>query len=139
MAAFDFAADTLDTFLERVAAHEAAPGGGAVAAVAAALAAGLVGMVARFSGGEMPDAPAIADEADRLRQLALQLAGQDAGAYQAVLAARRMPKESPDRADRLRRAVERAAEVPLSIADAAATAATLGARLAREGNANLQG
>src|SRR4051812_46699650 len=107
MAGFDFAADTLGGFLDRVAAHESAPGGGAAAAVSAALAAGLVGMVARFSGAEVPDADAIAGEADRLRRLALQLAGQDADAYQAVLAVVRLPKQSPDRADRLRGAVER--------------------------------
>ena len=139
MVGFDFAADTLERFLERLAAHEPAPGGGAAAAVSVALAAGLVGMAARFSGAEMPEAPAIAEEADRLRQTALQLAGQDADAYQAVLAVRRLPKESPERAERLHRAVERAAEVPLAIAAAAATAATLGSRLAREGNANLHG
>ena len=139
MADSDFTGDTLGGFLERVASHDPAPGGGAAAAVSAALAAGLVAMVARFSVSEVPDAPEVAGEADRLRHEALRLAGQDAEAYRAVLGASRLPKDSPDRPGRIHSAIEDAADVPLRIAATAARIATLGSRLAWEGNPNLQG
>lgn len=139
MAGFDFARQPLGEFLERVASSEPAPGGGAAAAVSAALAAGLVGMVARFSEAEVADAPDIRDEADRLREVALGLAPQDAEAYGAVLGALRLPKGSADRPERLRTALEHAADIPLAIAEAAANTAALASRLARDGNANLHG
>lgn len=139
MADFDFTADTLAGFLDQLASQDPAPGGGAAAAVSAALAAGLVAMVARFSVSEVPDAPEVAGEADRLRHEALRLAGQDAEAYRAVLGAFRLPEDSPHRSGRIGTALEGAADVPLRIAATAARTATLGSRLAREGNANLHG
>ena len=139
MGGFDFAGETLGGFLERVASSDPAPGGGAAAAVSVALAAGLVGMAARFSDAQVADASGIADEADRLRQEAVDLAAQDADAYGEVLSAFRLPKTSPERPGRLHTALERAAEVPLAVAEAAATTAALAARLAREGNPNLHG
>src|SRR5262245_52286254 len=139
MAGRDFTGETLGGFLDRVAAREPAPGGGAAAAVAVALAAGLAAMAARFSGADLPDAPAVAEQADRLRGAALALAGEDAAAYAAVLDALRLPTTADERAVRLRQVLERATEVPLAIAEAAADTATLAARLATGGNVNLHG
>lgn len=139
MAGFDFAGETLGGFLDRVASSDPAPGGGAAAAVSIALAAGLVSMVARFSADQVDDASGIADEANRLRQSALDLAAHDAAAYGKVLSAFRLPKTSAERPGRLRTALEGAAEVPLAAAEAAATTAALAARLALEGNRNLHG
>lgn len=139
MGGFDFAGETLGGFLERVASSDPAPGGGAAAAVAVALAAGLVGMTARFSDDQLADASDIAREADGLRRGAVDLAGRDAEAYGEVLSAFRLPKTSTDRRARLGAALERAAEVPLAVAEVAATTAALAARLARDGNPNLHG
>ncbi|MDP8977520.1 MAG: cyclodeaminase/cyclohydrolase family protein, partial [Actinomycetota bacterium] len=60
----DYLRQPLGDFLERVAAQEPAPGGGAVAAVAIALAAALAGMAARLSERHTVDAPRMATEAD---------------------------------------------------------------------------
>jgi len=139
MATANFGADTLATFLDRVAAHTPAPGGGAAAAVTASLAAGLVAMAGHFSGDHCDDSTAIVDRADHLRAQALELAAQDAGAYGEVLAAYRLAKDDPDRPTRIRSALERAADIPLAIARVGATIATLGAALARNGNPNLHG
>jgi formiminotetrahydrofolate cyclodeaminase len=136
---FDFGADTLAGFLERVASDEPAPGGGAAAAVSAALAAGLVAMAARFSSRHLDDPERLIAEADRLRAEALRLAAQDAEAYGAVLAAYRLSKDSVDRAALIKAALERAAEVPLAIAKVGATLASLGSLTAAKGNPNLQG
>ena len=79
----------LNGFLEMVASHEPAPGGGASAAVAVALAAGLSGMAARLSADHLADAPGPAERADRLRRRVAPLAQEDATAYGHVLAAYR--------------------------------------------------
>ena len=80
---------SLDGFLDSVASDEPAPGGGAVAAVAVALAAGLSVMSARLSADYLADAPALAERAERLRKRVAPLAQEDATAYGHVLDAYR--------------------------------------------------
>ncbi len=131
----------LGQFLDLVASKEPAPGGGAVAAVTVALAAGLVGMAARFSEGRLPESERLADAADSLRHRAALLAEEDAEAYRAVLAALTLPRE-PDpesRRARVREALQQAAEVPLCIAVIGAEVAERAAQLADQGNPNLRG
>jgi formiminotetrahydrofolate cyclodeaminase len=131
----------LGQFLDLVAARQPAPGGGTVAAVTAAASAGLAAMAARFSDTRLDDSGRLAERADRLRHRAFSLAGEDAEAYAAVLAAQRLPRE-PDpagRAARVRQALHRAAEIPLDLAGVAAQVAELGVRLADDGNPNLKG
>jgi formiminotetrahydrofolate cyclodeaminase len=133
----------LGEFLDLVAAREAAPGGGAVTAVTVSLAAGLVAMAARLSERQLPDSTALADEADRIRRRAADLAGEDADAYRAVIAAstEAATRHSAgwDGDDEVRSAFERASAVPLEITTVGARTATLGARLAAEGNPRLRG
>jgi formiminotetrahydrofolate cyclodeaminase len=110
-------------------------------AVTAAMAAALVAMTARLSSGRLEEADAIAAAADGLRRRALTLADDDAAAYARVLAAYRRPRdEDPDgRSREIRTALEAATAVPLAVADLAAEAAVLGARLVDGGNPNLEG
>jgi formiminotetrahydrofolate cyclodeaminase len=113
--------------LDRLAARTPAPGGGAAAAWACALAAGLVEMAASFA----EDAGA-AGRAHELRTDVLVLAERDGEAYAAALAARR---EGGDVAA----AMAGAAEPPLEIAEAGAEIAELAAALAVTGKASLAG
>jgi formiminotetrahydrofolate cyclodeaminase len=122
---------TLTSFLEAVAARTSAPGGGAVAAVATAIAAALVEMAAQFSSKHWDDADAAAARARELRERAAPLAQADADAYEAVIAARGEPGYDE--------ALSRAADVPLAIVEAAADVAKLAAELAAQGNPNLRG
>jgi methenyltetrahydrofolate cyclohydrolase len=131
--------EPLGQFLDQVASDAPAPGGGAVTAVTTALAAGLVAMVARFSSRQMTDALGVAEEADRLRGRAIGLADDDARAYRDVLAAYALKKDDEDRATRIRGALERAADVPLTIARIAAETALIGAHLVASSNPNLTG
>jgi formiminotetrahydrofolate cyclodeaminase len=133
-----FGAYTVDDFLAAVASREPAPGGGAAAAVTVAAAAGLVAMAARFAA-DPAATEAIVAEADDVRGAVTALADADAEAYGAVLAAFRTPRDDPGRRDGIRRALERAADVPLRIAEAGARVARLGARAADGGNPNLAG
>ena len=134
----------LGEFLDRVAAREPAPGGGAVAAAAVAMAAALAAMAARFSDGHLDDAEAVAGRAESLRRAVEPLADADAEAYGKVIEAFALPREPDEDARELRRqaigrALQGAAEVPLRVAEAAAEVAGLAATLAEGGNPNLRG
>jgi formiminotetrahydrofolate cyclodeaminase len=132
---------SLGEFLDLVASEKPAPGGGSVAAVAVALAAGLSGMAARLSDDQISDAPQLADRADAWRRRSTRLAGADAESYGRVLEALRLPRE-PDpetRIERIREALSGAAEAPLAVAEVGTEVAGFAARLADEGNPNLEG
>jgi formiminotetrahydrofolate cyclodeaminase len=134
-----FSALRVHELLAAVADRTPAPGGGAVAALAAALAASLTAMAARFSAD--PGTAEVAVLADELRSLAAPLADDDAAAYQRVLAATGLPRE-PDpgtRREAIRRALDEASDVPLRVAEIGAEVAALAAALARSGNPNLRG
>ena len=117
--------------LDAVAAREPAPGGGAVAALAAALAAGLVSMANRFSevGAERPE---------ELRVAAAVLADADAAAYDGYLRAARSARVSGDR-DAARAALDAATDVPLAVLDVAGEVAQLAAAVTADGNQRLRG
>lgn len=133
-------------FFDSVAAGTPTPGGGAVAAFAGALASCLPTMVANLTIGRKKYAGAEAAmlelkrEAERLRSELLALARRDSEAYDAVLAARRMPASSPaeeaDRAARLAAADLEATRVPLASAEACLGVLRLAETAARQGNVN---
>jgi formiminotetrahydrofolate cyclodeaminase len=127
--------------LDRLAAKQPAPGGGGAAAITAAMAAGLLGMAARFSTAQLVDSPGRAAYADRVRDQVAALAERDAEAYGAVLAAFALPREPDPQVHRrqIRRALERAAQVPTEIAELASGIAVEAAELAQRGNPNLRG
>lgn len=138
--------DTIDTFLHDLAARAPAPGGGATAAMHAAQAAALLGMVARYSEGEKfaqhaTTITGIRDTADELRARALDLAEQDAEAFGAVGAAYRLPKSSDaDKAARSRAiaaALADAGRVPARVIAVADRIVDLAERLRPIGNANV--
>jgi methenyltetrahydrofolate cyclohydrolase len=126
-------------FLDQLAARTPTPGGGGAAAVTGAMAAGLVAMAARFSATQLPGAGELADQADKLRLMAAQLADTDARAYTAVLDAGRQSSDDGQRRERTREALLGAAQVPLEIAGIGARVAALAVRVAEDGNPNLRG
>jgi len=127
---------TLAQFLERLAARTPAPGGGSVAAVTCAMAAGLVEMASAFdTSGTLDQVGARAHE---LRGLAAALADADGAAYAEVLEALRMPA-GPERTARLDVAVGGAIDCPMQVLEIAAEVATLAADVAARGNRNLEG
>ncbi len=117
-------------FLEAVAEPSPTPGGGSVSAFAAALAASLGQMVAGLSRRKKSQA-AFADQLsaalDGLHKNAADMAAaidRDAAAYEAVLAAFKLPKDSTEqqrsREEAVQAATRGAAEMPLKVAAAAA-------------------
>jgi len=129
---------SLGEFLDLVASDRPAPGGGSVAAIAVALAAGLAGMAARLSSDQLSDAAGLADRADALRQRVAPLAAADAESYARVLDAYRLP--DPDsRRERVGDALSGAADVPLAVAEVGYEIAGIASSLAERGNPNLRG
>lgn len=116
---------TVADFAEALASERATPGGGAAAAVAAALGASLTAMVVRLSR----DRPKYAEHAalhaealaksDASRLALLQLADADATAYAAYREARSLPHDTEAqtaaRTPAIQRAARGATQVPLDV------------------------
>ncbi|GAB4573197.1 MAG: hypothetical protein Kow0077_14870 [Anaerolineae bacterium] len=141
-AADQTATPELTPFVNAVAAPNATPGGGAVAAAAGALAAALAEMVAGLTVGKKKYAAveaemaATAEQAASLRRALLAAIQEDVAAFDAVMAAFRLPKEAPERAAAIEQATVGAADVPLRVAELALQAMALAARVAATGNLN---
>jgi formiminotetrahydrofolate cyclodeaminase len=91
--------ESIGSFLSRLAARSAAPGGGATGALHAAQAAALLAMVARFSDGPRYDAETVGRvraAADGLADESVGLAAADSAAFEKVIAAYGMPKDTPE-------------------------------------------
>ena len=87
--------ETIGSFLTRLAARSATPGGGATGALHAAQAAALLAMVARFSDGPRYDAETVGRvraAADGLADEGVGLAAADSAAFEKVIAAYALPK-----------------------------------------------
>ena len=91
--------ETIGSFLTRLAARSATPGGGATGALQAAQAAGLLAMVARFSEGPRYDTETVGRiraAADGLIDESVELAAADEAAFGQVAAAYRLPKDTAE-------------------------------------------
>src|SRR5438093_9788802 len=129
----------LREFLDEVASEARTPGGGSVAALVTAAAAGLLAKVARASKDGWADAAGIAAQAESLRERAAPLAQADAEEYEAALRAQEAGEESGERRDfDLGRAYARAAEPPLRIVETASDVAHLSVAVARNGEPSLR-
>ena len=117
-------------FLDAVARPTAAPGGGSVAALAGALGASLGAMVAGISRKKKSQATfaealteALA-EFQTASKLLAESVDRDAASFELVLAAQKLPKETPEERQRrdesIQAALVEAVEVPLEIARKAA-------------------
>jgi formiminotetrahydrofolate cyclodeaminase len=138
---------TLGGFAEALASEQPAPGGGAAAAVAAALGASLTAMVVRLS----LDRPKYAEHAalhaealeksDAARVSLLELADADAAAYASYRAARSLPRgtatEVEARESATRDAARAAARVPLDVVKACHAQVELVDRLAGRSNRSV--
>ena len=114
----------VEPFIEQLAAPVATPGGGSAAAASAAMAAGLASMVAAISRGKKAYAQyerKLREAVSRLDQLREELKSAidaDADAFNAVMAAYKKAKESPDEKS-ISAALRQATNVPLGVAERA--------------------
>lgn len=137
---------SFEDLVAALASEAPTPGGGTAAALAGAMGASLAEMVAALTVSKEKYAAShdavrpIGLAAARARGQLLHLAQEDSDSYDAVVAARRMPKDTDEeRAARLRRMSETnraAAEVPMRTAREAAGLLAALPDLAEKGNPN---
>jgi len=135
---------TFTDLLAALASPDPTPGGGSASALAGALAASLLAMVAGMPKTRTgtPEARAALDAARaevlQLQQRLLELADRDAAAYDAVVAAYRLPKTTEDekaaRKAEIQRAMQAATDVPLDTMRAAVDLMRRGSVVAAHGN-----
>lgn len=124
---------SVGAYVEAVASTAAVPGGGSAAALAASMGAALVSMVAKISARtarQEEHREALNQAVPELDQLAsrlLDLSQEDIDAYRAVIEARKVHADE----GAVERAYERAAEVPLATAAAAARGLELASDVSR--------
>jgi formiminotetrahydrofolate cyclodeaminase len=133
-------------YLEKAAAGTAVPGGGSVAALNAALAAGLTEMVANLTIGKKgyeaveEEMKGIAGKATELREKLTAAIDRDAEAYSEVMAAFKLPRATdPEKEARkleIQQAFKHAALVPIEVANFAVNVLDLAGRAVESGNKN---
>ncbi|HEU0275722.1 MAG TPA: glutamate formimidoyltransferase [Candidatus Udaeobacter sp.] len=135
----------LREFCNEALSDSPAPGGGSVAALMGALGASLGGMVANLSAGKRGWDDKLeyfsnwAVKAQRLKDELLRLVDEDTAAFNKVMNAFGLPKESVDekasRTAAIEQATKYAAEVPLEVMETASKSYLLLAEMAEKGNA----
>ena len=142
----NFAKLTVEDFLGSIGAETPTPGGGTAAAMAGAMGASLAEMVARLTLSKEKYAAShdavrpILEAGSLAREEFVTLSREDSDAYDAVVAARRLPKDTDEqkaaRAHAIALANRRATEVPMRTARAAARLLAALPELAEKGNPN---
>jgi formiminotetrahydrofolate cyclodeaminase len=134
---------SLSNFSEEVASKKATPGGGSVSAYMGALGAGLVCMVARITlakkdvAHESERLQEVVQNGEDLRQRLLELVVEDAGSFDAVMQAFKLPKDKPDvRRKAIQDATVKAAEVPLRTLDSSVQVLRLAEEVVKYGATN---
>jgi glutamate formiminotransferase/formiminotetrahydrofolate cyclodeaminase len=134
------------SFIDELAAPTPTPGGGSAAAYSAAMGAGLVAMVAGVTMGKKKYADveaqmqAVRVHAEKLREDLTYAVDDDAGAFEAVMGAFRLPKDTPEqkaaRKSSIQSATLNAAHVPLHVAEGAVKVMELALRCVEAANVN---
>jgi formiminotetrahydrofolate cyclodeaminase len=137
---------TINGFLDELASSSPAPGGGSVAALAGALGSALTAMVANLTIGKKKYADAEAEmkkilrQAESLRGQFAALVDKDTEAFQKVMEAFALPKETDPqkalRAAAIREATKEATLVPLEVMKHCIDGLALAQQVASNGNAN---
>ena len=143
----DYRNEPLIRYFDDAAAALPTPGGGSVAAVAAALASTMASMAAGFTAGKEKFRAVEPEIQDVLRRLAdlrgrlLDFAHEDMAAYEAVMAAWRLPKNSDAEKAARAKAVLAATKASLGLVEhvleAAKEIVAISRRLAEIANPNL--
>jgi glutamate formiminotransferase/formiminotetrahydrofolate cyclodeaminase len=134
------------SFQDELASANPTPGGGSAAAHTGANAAALVAMVARLTTGKKKYADVqelmwkILERAEALRQMLNNAVAEDASAFDRLMAAMKLPKDSEEqiaaRQSTMQEATFGAASVPLKVAGLAVEVLEFAVQVAESGNLN---
>jgi formiminotetrahydrofolate cyclodeaminase len=133
-------------FLDEVASSSPAPGGGSVAALSGALGAALTSMVCNLTKAKQGyesvqnEIAEVLEKSEELRKDLTDLIDKDTDAFNEVMKALKMPKETEDqkeqRRNTLQTAFKQAAEVPLETARKCVQILDIAQIVAEKGNKN---
>jgi len=133
-------------FIDELASGTPTPGGGSASAFTAAQAAALVSMVARLTVGKKKYAAVesqiweVIETSEALRAELTHAVEQDAAAFDAIMAAMRMPKDTEEQqavhAGAMEQATRKAMDVPFMVAQKAARIVDLALQVISNGNLN---
>ena len=137
---------TVKDFADEVSRDTPAPGGGSIAALAGALGAGLASMVANLWQGKA-DSPEsedallqAAEDAQRIKDQLILAVDEDTNAFDAYMAARRLPANTPEektrRNEQMQNGLKAAVSVPYQTAQCSYTAMRAAWTVAQHGNVN---
>jgi formiminotetrahydrofolate cyclodeaminase len=142
----NFERQTFAEFLASLGSDAPTPGGGTASAAAGAMGASLLSMVLALTLSKEKFAAVadelrpIAEESERAGARLEQLMGEDAASFDAMVAARRLPKETDEekaaRSKAMQEAARHAADVPMETARCAATLLSRVPLVAEKGNPN---
>ncbi|MEK6256788.1 MAG: glutamate formimidoyltransferase [Chloroflexota bacterium] len=134
------------SFLDELASSAPTPGGGSASAYTGAMAAGLVSMVARLTVGKKKYIDveeqmwALIEKSESLRTELTSAVNEDAQAFDAVMAAFKLPRGTDEektlRLETIQSATQYAAEVPLATAAKSVEVMQLAVQAAEFGNTN---
>jgi formiminotetrahydrofolate cyclodeaminase len=137
---------SLNQFLDEVASRSPTPGGGSVAALSGALGAALTSMVCHLTIGKkkyadvQQEMEAILKQSEELRASFSELVEKDTEAFDSVMKAFSLPKETEEektkRASAIEEATKEATLVPLKVMELCAEALSLTKIVAEKGNPN---
>lgn len=136
----------ISEFLNELAGSSPAPGGGSVSALAGALGSALISMVSSLTIGKKKYAEVEGEmkgvlvESEKLRAKLTSLVDRDTDAFNLVMSAFGMPKETDDQKNVRTAAIESATKeatmVPLDVMHVCLDAVALSETVARKGNTN---
>ena len=140
------ASSSVDGFLSNLASSSPAPGGGSVAALAGALAAALSSMVCNLTLGKkkyenvQDDIKEMVKKSEKLRKQLTELIDEDTTAFNDVVKAFKMPKETDEqknkRSEAIQKGYRKAAMVPLKTAQVCNQTLDVAELVAEKGNTN---
>ena len=138
---------SVQDFLDELASKAPTPGGGGAAAVMGAMGAALVSMVAHFTLGKKgyeaveSESAGLLQQAEALRRQLAEMVRADVDAFNQVMGAYGMARESDvqkaERSTAIQAALKQAADVPLACAELCAEVIRLTRPMAAIGNKNV--
>lgn len=138
---------SVESFLEALASKSPTPGGGSAVAVLGAMGAALVSMVANLTIGKKNyeavegEMTVALEAADQVRRQILALVAADISAFDQVMAAYGLPKETETdrlaRSEAIQLGLKAATEVPLACAKLCREVILLSRSVAEKGNRNV--
>ncbi len=138
---------TIQQFLSELAKGTATPGGGSAAGLAGAQGAALLSMVCNLTIGRKKYAEveaemeAALDKAERLRLRLVELMDEDTRAFDGVMAAYRLPKDTPEqkaaRSAAIQAGLKEATRTPMETLDVCVAVLELAPQVVSKGNPNV--